>query len=140
MYHLHLQGGKSAQQEITLQQGRILIYPPTYVFVFLVVSFLLVCPPLSYTQSSSSHQCYMPCPSHTRFNHCSYTWLRVQVMKLLLMQFSPFPHHLIPLRTKYPPQYSALKHPQCQRPVSHQYRTTYPPSCILHIKSHIHLS
>jgi hypothetical protein len=28
------------------------------------------------------------------------------------MQFSPFSRHLIPLRSKYPPQHPALKHPQ----------------------------
>jgi hypothetical protein len=33
-------------------------------------------------------------------------------MKLLVMQFSPFTRHLIPLRSKYPPQHPVLKHPQ----------------------------
>jgi hypothetical protein len=28
------------------------------------------------------------------------------------MQFSPFTRHLIPLRSKYPPQHPVLKHPQ----------------------------
>jgi hypothetical protein len=28
------------------------------------------------------------------------------------MQFSPFSSHLIPLRSKYPPQHPVLKHPQ----------------------------
>jgi hypothetical protein len=28
------------------------------------------------------------------------------------MQFSPFTHHLIPLRSKYPPQHIVPKHPQ----------------------------
>jgi hypothetical protein len=37
--------------------------PPTYVLVFLVVSFLLVLPPISYMHSSSTHSCYMPRPS-----------------------------------------------------------------------------
>jgi hypothetical protein len=38
------------------------------------------------------------------------------------MQFSAFSRHLIPLRSKYPPQHPVLKHPQpmflpqCQRP------------------------
>jgi hypothetical protein len=27
------------------------------------------------------------------------------------MQFSPFSHHLIPLRSKYPPQHPVLKYP-----------------------------
>jgi hypothetical protein len=34
------------------------------------------------------HLCYMPCPSHPPWlNHSNYTWKRVQVMKLLIMQF-----------------------------------------------------
>jgi hypothetical protein len=32
----------------------------------------------------------MPCPSHLPWlDHYNYTWRRVQVMKLLIMQFSP---------------------------------------------------
>jgi hypothetical protein len=32
----------------------------------------------------------MPCPSHpSSLDHSNYTWRRVQVMKLLIMQFSP---------------------------------------------------
>jgi hypothetical protein len=33
-------------------------------------------------------------------------------MKLLIMQFSPTSCHFIPLRSKYSPQHSVLKHPQ----------------------------
>jgi hypothetical protein len=46
----------------------------------------------------------------------------VQVMTLLIMQFSPLSHHFISFRSKYSPQYPVLKHPQsiflpsCQRP------------------------
>jgi hypothetical protein len=36
----------------------------------------------------SPHSCYMPCPSHPHWlDHSNYTWRRVQVMKLLIMQF-----------------------------------------------------
>jgi hypothetical protein len=28
------------------------------------------------------------------------------------MQFSPYTRHLIPFRSKYPPQHPVLKHPQ----------------------------
>jgi hypothetical protein len=36
------------------------------------------------------HSCYMPHPSHpSSLDHSNYTWRRVQVMKLLFMQFSP---------------------------------------------------
>jgi hypothetical protein len=45
------------------------------------------------------------------------------------MQFSPFSRHLIPLRSKYPPQHPVLKHLQLcfslnvRDQVSHPYRT-----------------
>jgi hypothetical protein len=36
------------------------------------------------------HSCYMLCPSHPPWlDHSDYTWRRAQVMKLLIMQFSP---------------------------------------------------
>jgi hypothetical protein len=36
------------------------------------------------------HSCYTHCPSHPPWlYHSNYTWRRVQVMKLLIMQFSP---------------------------------------------------
>jgi hypothetical protein len=48
-------------------------------------------------------------PSHPpRLHYADYTWRRVQIMKLFLMQFSPFYCHLIPLRAKYPPQHIEL--------------------------------
>jgi hypothetical protein len=37
-------------------------------------------------------------PSHPpRLDYSNYTWRRVQITKLLVMQFSPFSRHLIPL-------------------------------------------
>jgi hypothetical protein len=52
-------------------------------------------------------------PSHPpQLDHSNYTLRRVQIMKLLVIQFSPFFRHLIPLRSKYPPQHPVLKHPQ----------------------------
>jgi hypothetical protein len=39
----------------------------------------------------SPHSCYMPCPSHPPWlDHCHFVWRKVQVMKLLIMQFSLF--------------------------------------------------
>jgi hypothetical protein len=38
-------------------------------------------------------------------DHSNYTWRRVQVMKLLIMQFSPPSCHFISLWSKYSPQY-----------------------------------
>jgi hypothetical protein len=56
--------------------------------------FPLVFPPKSYMHSSWSHSCYMPSPSHPPwFHHSNYTWRRIQVMKLLIMQFSPTSYH-----------------------------------------------
>jgi hypothetical protein len=48
----------------------------------------------------------------SRLDYSNYTWRRVQITKLLVMQFSPFSNHLIPLRSKYPPQKPVLKHRQ----------------------------
>jgi hypothetical protein len=54
----------------------------------------------------------LPCPSHPPLlDHSNYIWRRVQVMKRLIMQFSPISHHCISLRSKYSPQHSLLKHP-----------------------------
>jgi hypothetical protein len=69
-----------------LSKIRFKYCPPTYALVFLVVSFLLAFPPISYMHSSSPHSCYLPCPSHPCWrDHSNYTWRRVQVMKLLIM-------------------------------------------------------
>jgi hypothetical protein len=63
----------------------------------------------------------MPCPFHLPWlDHSNYTWRRLQIMKLLIMKFSPTFCHFIPLRSKYS-QNPALKHLQsiffpCQRP------------------------
>jgi hypothetical protein len=55
--------------------------------------FLLDFSPISYMQSFST-PCYMPCPSHSLWlDHSNYTWPRVQVMKLLITQFSPASRH-----------------------------------------------
>jgi hypothetical protein len=83
----------------------ILILITTYVLFFLVVSFLLAFPPISNMQSSSPSSCYIPFPSHPPWLlDSNYTWRRVQVMKLLIMQFSPTSCHFISLRSKYSPQ------------------------------------
>jgi hypothetical protein len=54
--------------------------------VFLVVSFLLVFPPISYMNVSSPHLCYMSCPSHPPWLDQSLWW-GVQIMKLGIMEF-----------------------------------------------------
>jgi hypothetical protein len=86
---------------------------PTYVLVFPVAYFLLAFSPKSYVRSSSPNFCYMPHPSHPPWlDYCNYTWWKLQITKLLIMQFSPFSCHLISLRSKYLPQHLVLKQPQ----------------------------
>jgi hypothetical protein len=46
-------------------------------------------------------------------DHSNYIWRGVQVMKLLIMQFSPTSRYLVSLRSKYSPQHPVVKHPQC---------------------------
>jgi len=82
--------------------------------------------------------CYMPRQSHfPSFHHPSNIWCWLQVMKLFIMQSSPFPCYLVPLRSKYIPQRSILKHsqplflPHFERPSStpiHKNRQNY--SCV----------
>jgi hypothetical protein len=44
-----------------------------------------------YIHSSSLHACYMPYPYHPPWlDHYNYTWIRAQVTKPLIMQFSPW--------------------------------------------------
>jgi hypothetical protein len=78
-----------------------------------VVSFPLAFPPIIYKRSFSPHSCYMASQSHPlRLDYSTYTWRRVQIEKLLVMQLSPSTRHLIPLRSKYRPQHPVLKYPQ----------------------------
>ena len=59
------------------------------------------------------HKRYMPCPSHSsQCNHLNNTGWGVEIIKLLVTYFPPLPFYLIPLRPKYSPQHSILKHLQ----------------------------
>ena len=58
------------------------------------------------------HACYMPRPSHSQFDLSNNIGWRVQIIGLLIMLFSPSPYYLLPLRPKYSPQHSLLKHPK----------------------------
>jgi hypothetical protein len=52
-------------------------------------------------------------PSHPHWrDHSNYTSRTVQVMKLLIVQFSLASRYLIPLQSKYYPQHPVLIHPQ----------------------------
>ena len=47
---------------------------------------------------SYPHTCYMPCPFYSSwFYYPNGIWWRVQIIKLLVMQFSPLPCYLVPL-------------------------------------------
>ena len=77
-----------------------------------------------YASPSPPPTCYMPRPSHSsRFYHPHNIGWVVQIIKLLIMQFSPLSCYLVPLRPKSSPQHPILKHPQhtflpqCERPI-----------------------
>jgi hypothetical protein len=42
------------------------------------------------------------------FDHLNKNWWEVHSLKLLIMQFSPFPCHLFPLKPKFLPQLPIL--------------------------------
>jgi hypothetical protein len=80
------------------------IYPPTYILVLLVVSFPLAIPPITYMHFSFPHSGYMPRPLRPPWlDFSNYTWRRVKITKLLVMQFSPPSRHFIPLWSEYSP-------------------------------------
>jgi hypothetical protein len=61
----------------------------THILVFVVASFFLAFPPISYMHSSSSPSRYIPCPSHPPWlDHSNYIWQRIQVMKILSLRLS----------------------------------------------------
>jgi hypothetical protein len=90
----------------------VCMYVCMYVFVFLVVGFLPACLLITHIRSYSHHSCYMSCPSHPPLLYdFDNTWLRTQVLKLLVMQFSPPFCHFKPTRSIYSPQHHVLKDP-----------------------------
>ena len=83
-------------------------YLGIYVWVSQVVSFSKVSPPKTLLFNSTlPHTCYMSRPSHSsRFDHPNNIGWAVQIIKLLIMQFSTFPCYLFPLRPKCSSQYN----------------------------------
>jgi hypothetical protein len=67
---------------------------------------------------SCPHKRYMPRPSHSsRFYHPKNTGWGVEIIKLLMMYFSPLPCYLVPLKLQYSPQLPVLKHSQPMFPI-----------------------
>jgi hypothetical protein len=61
--------------------------------------------------SPLSHVCHMPCQPHSSWLDLpNDIWQWVQIMKLPTVQLSPLSCYFIPLRSKYSPQQSVLKH------------------------------
>jgi hypothetical protein len=52
------------------------------------------------------------CPDHA-VDHLNNNWWRIQIMKLLTVQFSPPSCHSLSLRSKCSPQHRVLKHFLC---------------------------
>jgi hypothetical protein len=64
------------------------------------------------------HACHMSCPPHPpSFNHPNNIRRRIQAVKFITMQFSPWSIFL-PFRSKYPPQHCVLKKPSVCVPPS----------------------
>ena len=79
----------------------------------LFFSFLRVSPPKKYMNFSFFHTCYILRPSHSHwYDHPNNIWCRVQIMKLLIMQFPTVSCYCLDLRPKYPPKYRTAKHPR----------------------------
>jgi len=84
--------------------------PRIYDYVSHVVFFLQIPPPKSGTHFFPQT---FPTPriSHQPlFYHFNNIRRRAQILKLLVMHFSPVPCYLVSLRPKYPPQHPILKH------------------------------
>jgi hypothetical protein len=92
-YHVHmspiLSQNNPVQPHHPISLRSILILSAHLHLGLLVISFFLVFPPISYMHSLIPHLCYMPWPFHAPWlDHSNYNLRRVQVMKLLIMQFS----------------------------------------------------
>jgi len=72
--------------------------------------------------SLAPHNCHVPRPYHSRFDHPNNIWWWIQIMKLLVMWSSSLSCYLVPLRQKYVPQHPLPEHhqprflPECERP------------------------
>ena len=76
------------------------------------LSLSLRFPHQSPVYTSPHNVLHAPPISFSRFYHPHIILWAVRIIKVLIMQFSPLPCHLVHLRPKYSPQYLVLKHPQ----------------------------
>jgi hypothetical protein len=74
------------------------------------------------------------------FNHPNFIRWRLQAVKFIIMQFSPWSIFL-PFRSKYPPQHSVLKKPSgCVPPSKCEYKYDYQNLCKITFQcSYLHL-
>jgi hypothetical protein len=63
----------------------------------------------------------MPCSSHSRFYHPHNSGWGVQIIKLLVIKFSPPPCYLVLLRSKYSPPQAFRYSNTWQSPLLHDY-------------------
>jgi hypothetical protein len=81
----------------------------------------------------------LPISSSLTWSFYNYIWWRVQVMKLLIMQFSPISHHYISLSPKYFPQHPAQTPLVCVFPLmlETKFHTHREPQALFHAKFEI---
>jgi hypothetical protein len=89
---VHYRVHKSPPLVPILRQINLVRSTPSYLskihFNIILPSTTRSFPLKSYMHSSSHHACYMPWPFHSPWHgHSNCTWWRVQLMKLLIMQF-----------------------------------------------------
>jgi hypothetical protein len=82
---------------------------PSYVYVFVVVSFLMTFPLKAYVHSSPLHATF---PFNLILLDLIIIWRREQVTKLLIMQYSLASNYFFLLQSKYSLQQPVLKHLQ----------------------------
>jgi len=112
--HYHIHKGPPTPPNWVSSIQSILPHPTSWRSTLILSSHLCPCLPsglsLRFTHQNLEYACclpytrYMPHPSHSsRFYHPKNTGWAVQIIKFLVIEFSPLPSHLLPLRPKYSP-------------------------------------